>query len=65
MKQLDSENRELLLSYYKMSGRKGSESRKRLAESMGLTTLALRLRVFRLRSKLENSVKVRLAELSS
>lgn len=53
-------DRRLLLKYHSSSGRRG-EGRQRLAQESGITNLALRVRVNRLRFKLEECIKECLA----
>jgi DNA-directed RNA polymerase specialized sigma24 family protein len=56
-------DRRLLLKYHAPRGRRG-EGRRRLAQETGLTMLALRVRVNRLRFKLEQCIKECLASSS-
>lgn len=57
---LADEDRRLLVSYCEvLRGRARSEHRRRLAESMATTVLALRMRVTRLRSALADCVRSR------
>ncbi len=61
--QLDDEERELLFNYCRvMRGRERAESRRRLAEAMKTTVLALRMRVTRLRGVLAECVRRRSRE---
>lgn len=53
---LPSEQRELVLEYYLNQKRAKIEHRKRLAEELGLTSNALRLRAHRIRTLLEKCV---------
>jgi DNA-directed RNA polymerase specialized sigma24 family protein len=54
---LDPDDRSLVLRYYDEG--KPAEVRRRLAEELGLTMSALRLRAYRLRAHLERSVAAR------
>jgi DNA-directed RNA polymerase specialized sigma24 family protein len=54
--QLDSEERELIVSYYRFGEGEKIEYRKKLAASLGLSGDALRQRVARLRSRLAECV---------
>jgi DNA-directed RNA polymerase specialized sigma24 family protein len=56
-----AEERGLLLAYYSSRGQELIESRKTLAASMTLTPGALRKRIFRLRSMVEDCVRARLS----
>jgi hypothetical protein len=64
--QLADDERELLLAYcQRMQGRARAEHRRRLAEDMKTTVLALRMRVTRLRSVLTDCVRKRTREGSA
>jgi RNA polymerase sigma factor (sigma-70 family) len=52
LERFDSEDRELVVSYYQFSGGEKIENRKRLATQLGLSSNTLRQKVARLRSKL-------------
>jgi DNA-directed RNA polymerase specialized sigma24 family protein len=54
--QLDSGDRELIVSYYQFGGGEKIEYRKRLAASLGLKGAALRQKVARLRSRIAECV---------
>jgi hypothetical protein len=56
LEQLDSGERELIVSYYRFSGGEKIEYRKGLAASLGLSGNALRQKVARLRSGLAECV---------
>jgi len=56
LNQLDSEERELIISYYRFSGGEKIENRKKLAASLGLSSNALRQKVARSRSKLAECI---------
>ncbi len=51
------DDRELLLAYYREQGQAKIELRRELARELGIEVSVLRLRLFRLRAKLEVSVK--------
>lgn len=51
-------DRELILDYYRGDGRTKIESRRRLAERLGLSANALSIRACRIRSKVEACVRV-------
>jgi len=57
LQQLPVENRELILTYYRDDKRAKIETRRALAERLGLPLNALRIRVHRIRAKLEESVR--------
>lgn len=57
LRKLDSEDRELILSYYKKSRQAKIDYRKALAEKLGIGTNALRVRVHRIRAILKSCVK--------
>jgi len=57
IEQLAPESRRLVLSYYEEAGQKKIDSRKHLAEELGIDINALRIRVHRLRSRLEDCVR--------
>jgi DNA-directed RNA polymerase specialized sigma24 family protein len=59
---LTVEERELLLRYYGGEGRLRIESRRRMAEALRVSLDALRVRVFRLRWRLERCVRARVAK---
>ena len=54
--QLDPEERELIVSYYRFSGGEKIENRKELAARLGLSSNTLRQKVARLRSRLAECV---------
>ncbi len=58
--QLDPEDRDLTLSYYRFSGNEKIENRKKLAARFDLSNNALRQKVARLRSKLAECVTRRM-----
>jgi RNA polymerase sigma factor (sigma-70 family) len=60
IRRLSARDRTLLLSYHSPKGRK-NEARKQLAKEAGVTSLALRVRVNRLRFKLEDCIRKRFA----
>ncbi len=57
LKRVDAEARRLLLEYHRGEKRDQIERRRRLADSLGLSPVALRVRVHRLRAVLEVSVR--------
>ena len=57
LESLSAENRDLVVQYYQGEGQTKIENRKRLAERLSLPLNALRIRVLRLREKLEGCVK--------
>jgi DNA-directed RNA polymerase specialized sigma24 family protein len=57
MEHLPPETRALLLSYYEFTGQAKIDSRKQLAAALGIDTNALRLRVHRIRLRLEDCVR--------
>jgi RNA polymerase sigma factor (sigma-70 family) len=57
MDELPPESRRLVLSYYEETRQKKIDSRKRLAEELGIDLNALRIRVHRLRVRLEECVR--------
>jgi DNA-directed RNA polymerase specialized sigma24 family protein len=57
LNRLESTDRELILEYYRGDGRVKIESRRRLAERMGLSSNALSIRACRIRNKVEECVK--------
>jgi DNA-directed RNA polymerase specialized sigma24 family protein len=61
LEKLPAEDRELLLRYYRDDKRAKIEDRRRLAEGLGLSPGALRLRAFRIRGRLEPCVRECLA----
>ena len=65
LRQLSPENRQIIISYYQ--GEKGEriKNRKLIAEHLGIPTNALRIRVHRIREKLEQGVAERLRRLQS
>ena len=65
LEQLSPENRRIIMNYYQ--GEKGEriKNRKLIAERLGIPTNALRIRVHRIREKLEQSVAERLRCLQS
>jgi RNA polymerase sigma factor (sigma-70 family) len=60
MEELDVEDRRFIVEYYDGSGRDLQHARKELAKRLGITPTALRLRSYRLRRMLEESVRKRL-----
>lgn len=56
LQKLASENRDLILEYYRGERRAKIESRRRMAARLGLTMNALAIRAARIREKLENCV---------
>jgi len=56
LNQLDSEERELIISYYRFGGAEKIENRKKLAARLGLSGNALRQKVARSRSRLAECV---------
>lgn len=56
IQRLSAENRELILQYYKAERRAKIDNRKRLAERLGITLNALRVRADRIRGGLETCV---------
>lgn len=56
LEKLASENRDLILEYYRGERRAKIESRRRMAARLGLTMNALAIRAGRIREKLENCV---------
>lgn len=63
LRQLSPENRQIIISYYQ--GEKGDRIKKRklLADRLGIQTNALRIRVHRIRERLEQSLAERLQDL--
>jgi DNA-directed RNA polymerase specialized sigma24 family protein len=61
LEDLPPADRDLLLMYYREDKRDMIENRRRLAEALGLSPGALRLRVFRIRCRLEPCVRECLA----
>jgi DNA-directed RNA polymerase specialized sigma24 family protein len=63
MQNLSAQNRELIIKYYQ--GEKGNKikNRKDLAESLGIPPNALRIRVHRIREKLETEVESYLKQM--
>lgn len=57
LSEFSPENRELVLEYYRDDGEGGIEKRKSLAEKLGIQLNNLRIRVHRLREKLESCVR--------
>jgi DNA-directed RNA polymerase specialized sigma24 family protein len=55
--ELDVEDRRFIVDYYDGSGRDLQQARKELADRLGITSTALRLRSYRLRRVLEESVR--------
>jgi DNA-directed RNA polymerase specialized sigma24 family protein len=53
---LDADGRDLILGYYSDTGDGKIEQRKRLAESLGISLTALRIRAHRLRERLSSIV---------
>lgn len=62
MKQLSPENRELVISYYLKERHAKIDHRKELAARLGIEINALRVRMYRLRSALEDCIKDCLGE---
>ena len=56
LQSLPDESRELLINYYKGDKQEKIENRRRLAQSLGVPLNVLRIRVHRLRAKLEKRV---------
>ena len=56
LNQLDPEERDLIISYYRFSGGEKIENRKKLAAQLGLSTNALRQKIARSRSRLAQCV---------
>ena len=56
MKSLSSENREIVWEYYQQDKRAKIDQRKRLAERLGISLNALRIRSFRIRAALQECV---------
>jgi DNA-directed RNA polymerase specialized sigma24 family protein len=56
LKQLPKSDQDLILQFYSV-GREGKKNRIKLAESLGITPNALRVRVFRMRRAMEKCVK--------
>ncbi len=57
LQQLSADNRELILSYYNGESGQQIDSRKRLADKLGISVATLRMRALRIREHLERSVK--------
>jgi len=57
LNQLEPRDRELILEYYRGDGKTKIESRRRLAERLGLSANALSIRACRIRSKVEACVR--------
>lgn len=57
---LDGEQRELVLEYHRGEGRERIENRRAIAERLGIPLNALRIRVHRIRAKLEKAVGERI-----
>lgn len=64
LRELTVETRKLLLEYYRDEKRARIEHRREMAERMGITVNALKIRVCRIRSKLERCVIERLSRIS-
>jgi len=62
LNELDSRSRELLLDYYKEDKQAKIDFRKKLASKMGLAASALRLKLHRLRGRIENCLNECLGE---
>jgi DNA-directed RNA polymerase specialized sigma24 family protein len=62
LRRLPSENRELIIEYYRKEGRQKSDYRVSMAERLGIPPSALRSRVQRIRDKLERCVMRRLKD---
>lgn len=60
LERLDAEDRGLLLEYHRGDGRARIDGRQSLAERLGTNLVALRVRAFRLRAKMERCVKKQL-----
>jgi DNA-directed RNA polymerase specialized sigma24 family protein len=58
MKLQSAENQEIVLQYYQQEKRAKIDRRKRLAERLGITLNALRIRAFRIRFALQDCVQV-------
>ena len=56
LEELPPEGRRLILGYYSVEGRSTIETRKLMAESLGLTENALRSRAQRIRDRLERCI---------
>ncbi|HXD34374.1 MAG TPA: hypothetical protein VN643_24865 [Pyrinomonadaceae bacterium] len=56
MEDLSNENREIVLEYYQQEKRAKIDRRKRLAEKLGISLNALRIRAFRVRALLQECV---------
>lgn len=56
MQRLSPENRDLLINYYKGEKIERIENRRRLADSLGTTTNALKIRVHRMKKLLEDNI---------
>ncbi|MBL8151785.1 MAG: RNA polymerase sigma factor [Blastocatellia bacterium] len=54
-------DRELIMNYYENSGKVGIENRKLIAQATGLSLSHLRIRIHRLRAKLEECIKKKMA----
>jgi RNA polymerase sigma factor (sigma-70 family) len=54
---LSSENRALILEYYAKERQKKIDQRKEMAERLGITILALRVRMFRIRGTIETCIE--------
>lgn len=61
MAKLTREQEELIRRYYSVEGRTQIDSRKRLAEELGVSMSGLRNRALRIRAELEDSVRERLS----
>ena len=59
---LAEQDRELILEYYQGEGRTKIESRRRLAERLGLSANALTIKACRIRSRVEECVRKRTSE---
>ena len=57
LQQLSADNRELILSYYNAERGQRIDSRKRLADKLGIPVPTLRMRALRIREQLQRSVK--------
>jgi RNA polymerase sigma factor (sigma-70 family) len=54
MESLSAENRDLIINYYKDQGGVKIDNRKELAKSLGITLVALRIRVHKIKAKIED-----------
>jgi DNA-directed RNA polymerase specialized sigma24 family protein len=65
LRELTSQNRELVLQYYQEEKKAKIDNRRRLAEKLGIAVNALRIRAYRIRNSLELCVRTCLVKMAS